>query len=184
MAPAPYTVIVMDTPSKGWRRCRIMRRSARPVNDPAAVGAPAWPPFGLRPRPQEKRGADAHEDHVGGPGGDQGREEVGAREREGDIVDGEVAGHDRDREADAEEPAAAWRLQREGNRHQDHHEIDEREGELGVELDEILPDLEAGRLELHDVVPELAITHRADGLLDADEIFHLLLQVQCGPDER
>src|SRR2546428_831918 len=86
--------------------------------------------------------------------------------------------HDGERETDPVETTPARRLEREGDGDEHHDQIDEREGQLGVELDEMFADLEAGRLEPGDVVLELPEAHRIDGLLDADEVLHLLRQVQ------
>src|SRR2546425_8064023 len=60
----------------------------------------------------------------------------------------------------------------------------EREREFRVQLDEILADLEARRLELSHVVLELEVAHGRHRLLDSDEVVDLLFGVERGPHER
>src|SRR5213593_1758202 len=193
IAPAPYTVIVIESLPSGdeavrapGRRghppgrdaalncCRMMLRSGGTVNGTASSGASA----------QQERDADAHEDHVGRPRRDQRRQEVRARERQRHVVDDQVAGHDHDGQTDPEQAPAARRLQRERDRHEDHDQIHQRKRELRVELHEILADLEPRGLQLGDVVPELPEAHRAHRLLDPQEVLQLLLQIHRRPPER
>jgi len=61
---------------------------------------------GIADSAQQERDADPHEDDVRGPGGDQRREKVRARERERDVVDDQEAGHDGDREANPEQASS------------------------------------------------------------------------------
>ena len=66
--------------------------------------------------------------------------------------------------------------ERDGDEH--HDEIDKREGELRVQIDEIFPNLEPRRLEPADIISELPEAHRGDLFLDPHEVLDVLLQVQ------
>src|SRR6185436_18198020 len=120
---------------------------------------------------------------VGGPGGEEGREEVRASEGEGDVVDDEVAGHDGDGEGDTEGAAAPRRLQRERDGDEHHDQVDPGEGQLRVELHRVLLDLVAGGLQPGDVLAQLPVAHRGDRLVDLREVVHVLPQVDGGQDE-
>src|SRR5207253_4638934 len=99
-------------------------------------------------------------------------------EGDGGLMYHDVADHDGDCEPHAHEPRRARRLQCEGNRYQDHDEIDEREGELRVELHEVLLRVEARGVELPDVFAQLEIAHRGDRLLDVGEVLDALVEVE------
>src|SRR6266404_1954628 len=109
---------------------------------------------------EEQGRPDAGEDDVGRPRRQRGREEIGSGERQGDRVHQPVGYGHHDRHADADRPAAAPGG-REGkrDRNQRHDQMDQREGELGVELDQVRPDLMAPVTELRHVGPELQEAH-------------------------
>ncbi len=128
--------------------------------------------------------ADPEEDDVRRPRGHERRQEVGARERQRHVVDDEIAGHDGDGEADAEEPAAARRLQRQRDGDEDHHEVHERKGELGIERDQVFLGLEAGGFETRHVVAQLPVAHRLEVLVDPRELLDVLVELEGGERER